>query len=69
MAGPREHAVTDCVAIFLRRGERWRKLSQEKQIQMSGSQGRKKTCRVQGENLVSCKLKIKIQPTLEGLEF
>ena len=56
VAGPREHAVIKLYCNILRRGERRRKLFQEKQIQMSDRQGRKKTRKVHGEYLVSCKL-------------
>ena len=56
MAHPRCNRL--CCNI-LRRGEEWRKLSQEKQIQMSDRQGRKRTRQVQGEYLVSCKPKIR----------
>ena len=59
VAGPREHAVIDCVAIFYKEGKGGENYRKKKQVQMSDRQGRKKTRQVQGEYLVSCKLRIK----------
>ena len=53
------HDVIDCDAIFYEEGKGGENFRKKKKIQMSDRQGRKRIRQVQGEYLVSCKLKIR----------